>query len=71
MLSSSSCCYPTEYLRDKGSSTCRGEDDEDEQLIPALHSHPTASIWNRTHGEGDESHQKVMVQLERIKETTK
>lgn len=32
--------------------------------------HPTASIWNRAASEGDESHRKVMVQLERIKETT-
>lgn len=32
--------------------------------------HPPASIWNRAAAEGDKSSQKVMVQLERIKETT-
>lgn len=37
------------------------------QLISPIPLHPTASIWNRAHGEADESHQKVMVQLERIK----
>lgn len=32
--------------------------------------HPTASICNRAATEGDERSQEVMVQLERIKETT-
>lgn len=32
--------------------------------------HPPASIWNRAAAKGDKSSQKVMVQLERIKETT-
>lgn len=40
------------------------------RLVSAPYLYPAASIWNRATSERGESHQKVTVQLQRIKETT-